>query len=208
MVETSSPILHGFLASAGLIIAIGTQNAFVLSQALSRQYNVLIASICCTADAVLITAGVLGMGLMISENSAFLLLATLGGAAFLSAYSLKALHSAFQKTSLRPEERAMPNAKVAAITTLAITLLNPHVYLDTVVLIGSIGGRYPPDQQSWFITGACLASIIWFFSLSFGARFLTPLFRAPKAWQILDLCVSAMMGILALSLWRQAAVMW
>jgi len=203
--EISVPLSQGFLASLGLIIAIGTQNAFVLSQGLTRQFNLLIATICCTTDALLITAGVLGMGLLITENPVLLLVAAVGGGLFLTAYSLRALHSAFYSGALEASERALPNVKAAIITTYAITLLNPHVYLDTVVLIGSIGGRYPADQQSWFILGATLASVTWFYSLSIGARYLGPLFKSPKAWRILDLSVSLMMGILAFGLWRQAA---
>jgi len=170
LLEISVPLTQGFLTSAGLIIAIGTQNAFVLSQGLTRKFNLLIASICCTTDAILITAGVLGMGLLISKNPLLLLVTALGGALFLTGYSIHAMYSAFASDKLEVAKRALPNIKMAIVTTYAITLLNPHVYLDTVVLIGSIGGQYPPAQQGWFIIGASLASLVWFFTLSLAAR--------------------------------------
>lgn len=203
MSEIAVPFTQGFLTSAGLIIAIGAQNAFVLSQGLTRKFNLLIATICCTTDALLIIAGVLGMGLLISENPTLLLITALGGAIFLTIYSIRALLSAFSKEALKTEQRALPNVKVAIVTTYAITLLNPHVYLDTLVLIGSIGGQYPAIQQSWFILGAALASVVWFFTLSLGAKKLGPLFESPKAWQTLDLFVAGVMGIIAFGLWRQ-----
>ncbi len=203
MSEISAPFMQGFLTSAGLIIAIGTQNAFVLSQGLTRKFNLLIATICSTTDLILIVAGVLGMGLLISENPTLLLITAFGGAIFLTAYSLRALRSAFAHDALKTAQRALPDVKVAIITTYAITLLNPHVYLDTVVLIGSIGGQYPAAEQSWFIFGASLASIAWFFTLSLGARQLGPLFESPKAWRVLDIIVSLVMGGLALGLWQQ-----
>jgi len=201
--EMTAPFTQGFLTSAGLIIAIGAQNAFVLSQGLTRRFNFLIAAICCITDALLIIAGVLGMGLLISENPTLLMGAALGGALFLTVYSLRALRSAFASESLKTSQRALPDMKTAIITTYAITLLNPHVYLDTLVLIGSIGGQYPGPQQNWFILGATLASGVWFFTLSIGAKQLGPVFESPKAWRTLDIIVCIVMGTIAYGLWRQ-----
>ena len=159
MLDITTPLTQGFLTSAGLIIAIGAQNAFVLAQGLTRRFNLVIAAICSSTDALLITAGVLGMGLLIAESPRLMLLAALGGALFLTVYSLRSLRSALSSNSLRASERSLPDLRTAVIATYAITLLNPHVYLDTLVLLGSIGGRFPGAQQVWFIVGASIASV-------------------------------------------------
>ncbi len=203
MLDISTPLTQGFLTSAGLIIAIGAQNAFVLAQGLTRRFNLVIAAICSSTDALLITAGVLGMGLLIAESPRLMLIAALGGALFLTAYGLRALRSALSSNSLRASERSLPDLRTAIIATYAITLLNPHVYLDTVVLVGSIGGQFPGAEQVWFIVGASLASVLWFFTLSLGARSLAPLFESPKAWRMLDGFVALVMGAIAAGLWWQ-----
>ena len=200
MTEISVPLSQGFLASAGLIIAIGTQNAFVLSQGLTRKFNLLIATICCTTDALLITAGVLGMGLLISENPGLLLIAALGGGLFLTIYSLKALHSAFYSGALDASERALPDVKAAILTTYAITLLNPHVYLDTIILIGSIAQQFSGDLRVAFAIGASLSSFVFFFSLSYGAKLLAPIMQNPNSWRILDGVIAIIMFSIAFKL--------
>ena len=168
------PFAKGFFVGAGLIIAIGAQNAFVLSQGITRKYNGLIPLVCSLIDCVLIMVGVMGMGLLISQSETLMLLTALGGALFLTVYSLIALRSAFSGESLKTEDRSLPSAKAAVLATLAISLLNPHLYLDTVVLLDAIGGQYPTPGKIQFIVGACVASFLWFFSLSFGASRLAP----------------------------------
>ena len=193
-------LLKGLATSAGLIMAIGAQNAFVLSQGLKRQYHWPIAGVCSFFDAVLITLGVMGMGALISQNELWLSVARWGGAAFLLWYGWGALRSALKAQSLKADREGAPSLKKALLTTLAVTLLNPHAYLDTVVLIGSIGGQYPEGERFWFGLGAISFSFIWFFGISLGARWLAPLFQKPVAWRILDAAVCLMMWSIAASL--------
>ncbi|WP_428035058.1 LysE/ArgO family amino acid transporter [Amphritea sp.] len=189
--------LTGLATSAGLIIAIGAQNAFVLSQGVRREYHWSIAALCSLIDALLITAGIAGMGILISQSAQLLTLISWAGSAFLLWYGANALRSALRSETLTVSGRQFASLGSALLTTLALSLLNPHVYLDTVVLLGSIGGRYPDQERFWFGAGAALFSFIWFFSLSLGARWLAPLFRKPLNWRILDGTVCLMMWTLA-----------
>ena len=193
-------LFKGMGTGAGLIIAIGAQNAFVLTQGLRRQYHWPIAGICSLFDAICITLGAAGMGVLVSQSPVLLEITKWGGALFLGWYGLNAFRSAFEDNSLKGESRGVSTLKQAVITTLAITALNPHVYLDTVVLLGSIGSQQAEGLQIWFTVGAVCASFIWFFSLSFGARWLAPLFAKPIAWRILDLTIALVMWSIALSL--------
>ena len=193
-------LFKGMGTGAGLIIAIGAQNAFVLTQGLRRQYHWTIAGICSFFDAICITLGMAGIGVLVSQSPLLLEITKWGGALFLGWYGLNAFRSAFQDHSLTGENRGVGSLKQAVITTLAITALNPHVYLDTVVLLGSIGSQQADELQVWFTAGAVCASFIWFFSLSFGARWLAPLFAKPIAWHILDLTIALVMWSIALSL--------
>lgn len=194
------PFLTGLATGAGLIIAIGAQNAFVLSQGIRREYHWPIAGLCGLIDALLITLGIAGMGVLISDSPLLLTLVTWGGAAFLLWYGANALRSALKAGSLEVQTRGLSSLRGALLTTLALSLLNPHVYLDTVILLGSIGGRYPDEGRYWFGAGAALFSFIWFFSLSLGARWLAPLFQKPLAWRILD-------GLVCLMMWTLAALL-
>lgn len=194
----SSPFVTGLATSAGLIIAIGAQNAFVLSQGLRRQYHWPIASLCGLIDALLITVGIAGMGMLISESPHLLTVTTYGGAAFLIGYGAKALRAALRPDALDPVPNSITSLRTALLTALALSLLNPHVYLDTVVLLGGIGGRYSEQGRFWFGMGAISFSFLWFFSLSLGARWLSPLFRQPVAWRVLD-------GAVCLTMWSIAA---
>lgn len=194
----------GLAAGAGLIVAIGAQNAFVLRQGLRREYVGPVVLICIVADAALILAGVSGMGLAIKQLPALSAWLSYAGSAFLAIYGLLAARRAWQgESGLRPAGHDVVSLGRVLLTCLAFTLLNPHVYLDTVVLLGSLSTRYA-DGGNWsFAAGACTASVLWFSALGFGARLLVPLFRAPRAWRILDLGVAALMFGLALLLLRQ-----
>lgn len=193
----------GLFTSAGLIIAIGNQNAFVLSQGLKKQHGTAIAGLCACIDLILIMAGVFGMGLLLQQHPALMSAALWGGALFLAAYGLRALLSALKTSTMAVNEAEGISLRTALLTTLAVSLLNPHVYIDTVMLLGSIGGRYEPDGQLGFIAGAGTASIAWFFSLALGARLLAPLFQKPVAWRVLDLLVCAFMWTVAWALLQQ-----
>ncbi len=195
-----APFITGLATGAGLIIAIGAQNAFVLTQGVRREFHWPIAGLCSLIDTVLIVLGVAGMGLVIDQSPHLLTLVTWGGVLFLLWYGANALRSALKTESLRVRSRGVKDLKTALLTTLALSLLNPHVYLDTVVLLGSIGGRYPLAERYWFGAGAALFSFIWFFALSLGGRWLAPIFEKPMAWRVLDGVVWLMMWGLALGL--------
>ncbi len=201
---TLLPLAKGFVTSGSLIIAIGAQNAFVLSQGLKQQFNGLIALTCCTLDTLLIFAGIAGMGALITSTPSLMLVASLLGGCFLAVYGAMALKSSIYPKPMNTDDSPLGSRKAAIITTCAISLLNPHVYLDTVVLIGSIGGQHPLPERWWFATGAALASVVWFFSLSWGAKRLAPLFKKPVTWRVLDSIICLMMWSIALSLFSMA----
>jgi L-lysine exporter family protein LysE/ArgO len=191
--------LQGFGLGASLIIAIGAQNAFVLRQGLKRTHVFLTASLCTLCDMVLIALGIAGLGTLISTNPLLTRIATWGGAAFLLYYGLRSFRSALNTNKLDTETQKDQPMRVqeTIVTLLAISLLNPHVYLDTVVLVGSIGAHYPSSQRLYFALGAMCASITWFFGLAYGAVWLAPLFRRPIAWRILDALVGCVMWSIA-----------
>ena len=196
-----SPFIQGFGVSAGLIIAIGAQNAHVLTLGIKRHYPLSVALICSLCDALLIIAGVIGMGMLLEQFPNLTLIATVGGSVFLAVYGIKALFSAFKPQTLQIEESEdHPSFKLIIVSTIMVTLLNPHVYLDTMVLIGTVGGQYDGNQKLVFAFGAVLASFVWFFSLTWGANKLRPLFQSRQAWQILDGFVAITMLTLALLL--------
>ena len=194
-------LLQGLAISFGLIVAIGAQNAFVLRQGLRREHVGSVVFFCAAVDAALITAGVFGMAEALSNRPEWARAFALLGAVFLAWYGFKALqrmrHPAQLQASEGDENLSQLNAMVQAA---AFTLLNPHVYLDTVVLVGSLGAQQPEPLQIWFVVGASLASATWFSLLGFGARWLAPWFAHPKAWQVLD-------GIIGLTMWLLAAMM-
>lgn len=196
--------LQGFGLSAGLIIAIGAQNAFVLRQGLKRRHVFATAFICALCDLTLIVLGVAGFGTLIAESDLLTQIATWGGAAFLFYYGFRSFRSALQPGTLNVETVSQRPTRLreTVLATLAISLLNPHVYLDTVVLLGSIGASYPADQRLWFALGAAATSMTWFFGLAYGAMWLTPLFQRPLAWRILDVLVGCVMWAIAISLLR------
>lgn len=196
----SLALFKGLATSAGLIIAIGAQNAFVLSQGLRREHHWPVAGLCAVLDMLLIVAGVAGMGILISQSPFWMECARWGGVVFLLWYGARALKSALNPSAMVAKRQRSLSFQKAILTTLAVTLLNPHAYLDTVVLLGSIGGQYPVDERYWFAAGAISFSFIWFFTLVAGARFLQPLFEKPQAWQILDFTVCLMMWAIAVSL--------
>ncbi|MFD2205054.1 LysE/ArgO family amino acid transporter [Kiloniella antarctica] len=205
MLGVVAPFLKGMGIGASLIMAIGAQNAFVLTQGLRRNNQYVIAFTCSLVDAILIVLGVAGMGVLITSNPMLLVLATWGGALFLFWYGLNAFRAALNPGVLTPKDGAAEQTlKKAIVTTLGVSLLNPHVYLDTVVLLGSIGGRYPEETRLWFGLGAVLSSFLWFFSLSLGAKWLAPLFNRPIAWRVLDCLVGLIMWTIAISLVAQA----
>jgi L-lysine exporter family protein LysE/ArgO len=190
--------LQGLGLGAGLIIAIGAQNAHVLRMGLRRQHIAITVGVCILCDVVLIAAGVAGMGAMIGRNPALLALVRWGGAGFLAWYGVRAWRAAWKGGALAVDGGlAALDPRQALGMALALSLLNPHVYLDTVVLLGSIGGQQAGPGKLWFAAGAMSASVAWFLSLGFGARVLSPLFSRPQAWRALDGMIGAVMLVLA-----------
>ena len=192
--------LQGFGIGGGLIIAIGAQNAFVLSQGVRRNFPVQTAIVCSLCDGLLILIGVSGVGALVATNPLLAQWATWLGAMFLFWYGGRSFRSALQGGSLDASAEAIPSRRKLLFATLALTLLNPHVYLDTIVLLGGFSGQLTPAERYLFGAGAMTASVIWFFSLSLGAGFLAPLFRKPVAWRFLDGLVCLTMWGIALSL--------
>ena len=195
-----SAALSGFLLGASLIIAIGAQNAFILRQGLLRKHVFLLSLICALSDALLITAGVAGLGTLIAQSPTLISVVTLGGAAFLFWYASVAFRRAFHPEVLKAANSGNGNLKVAIGTVLALTFLNPHVYLDTVVLLGGLSARFEGAHRAAYGAGAALASFIWFFGLGYGARLLQPIFAKPAAWRVLDVLIGLVMAGIGLSL--------
>ena len=195
-----SPFLNGFFLGASLIIAIGAQNAFILRQGLLRQHVFILCLICAAADAVLIALGVAGLGTLIQSSPQLIKAVTIGGAAFLFAYSFIAFRRALHPEAMDMRGRGQGSLKLAVSTCLAFTFLNPHVYLDTVVLLGSLSARYAGQGRLAYALGAMMASFVWFFALGYGARLLEPVFAKPAAWRFLDVVIGLVMAAIALSL--------
>lgn len=192
-------VVAGLLTGLGLIVAIGSQNVFVLRQGLTRRHVFAVAATATLCDAALVTIGVAGLGSAIASVGWLAQLTAIGGIAFLTGYGILSLRNSLRSSGLDWEATGtgQGSTSLAVSATLAVSLLNPHVYLDTVVLLGGIGGQLPAEARTWFTIGAVAASAIWFFSLSFGARALAPLFRKAAAQRLLDLFVATVMFAVA-----------
>ncbi|MGX1804304.1 LysE/ArgO family amino acid transporter [Nocardia sp. NPDC055321] len=192
--------LSGLGFGLSLIVAIGAQNAFVLRQGIRREHVLPVVAICALSDVALMTIGVAGFGTVVNAVPQLLTIAKYAGAAFLLGYALLAARRACTATTLTTPGGA-PIALGAAIATcLAVTWLNPHAYLDTMVLLGSFASTYATPDRWFLAAGAITASVIWFLSLGFGARLLAPLFAKPRAWRILDSVIALVMTTLAVGL--------
>jgi L-lysine exporter family protein LysE/ArgO len=191
----------GFIAGTSLIVAIGSQNAFVLRQGLLRRHVGGVVTICALGDITLILASVGGVGLLVQEWPALLQALRIGGAAFLAAYGLMAARRAWRGAgALAPANDDKGDLRRVLLACLAFTFLNPHVYLDTMVLLGSLSTRYAGMLRWGFALGACCASVLWFTALGYGARLLQPVFRNPQAWRVLDALIAGFMLVLAILL--------
>lgn len=193
-------LLAGLVFGLGLIVAIGAQNAFVLRQGLRREHVAVVVGICALSDVVLICLGAAGVGAVVASNRTLLTVVTLAGVAVLLWYGLSAARRALRPQALVAADGAAPAvpASRVALTALALTWLNPHVYLDTVVLLGSVSASY---AQPWaFATGAAIGSVAWFGALGFGARLLRPVFARPQAWRAFDIAVAVIMVVIAATL--------
>jgi L-lysine exporter family protein LysE/ArgO len=189
--------LAGFALGGGLIVAIGAQNAFVIRQGILNQHVFWICLFCSIADATLIWSGVYGLGVIVEKLPIFVTVMTYGGAAFLIWYGVKAVQRVLSPIAMKSDGEAAPSLLSALTACAGFTLLNPHVYLDTVVLVGSIANARPVGQQFDFALGASVASFLWFFTIGFGARALGPVLNRPTVWRVLDVVIAAIMFLLA-----------
>lgn len=190
-------LLAGFVTALSLIVAIGAQNAFVLRQGLRREHVLPVVLTCALSDALLISAGIAGLGALLSGSPTALAVAKYGGAAFLLGYAAIAARRAFHPGAMSPADQAPAALGSVVLTCLGFTYLNPHVYLDTVVLLGSLANQRGADGRWLYGVGAVLASFGWFFALGFLARRLGPVFARPRAWQVLDGGIAVVMTTLA-----------
>lgn len=191
----------GFATSFTLILAIGAQNAFVLRQGLLRLHVFWVCFFCALSDAVLIAAGVAGMGVISTRLPGLVDILTFGGAAFLFVYGALSLRRAFRPGALRAADRGEQSLAAALAMTFAFTWLNPHVWLDTIGLIGTVSTGFPAHgAKVAFAVGATLSSFVFFFGLGYGARLLAPVFARPRAWMVLDAGIALVMWAIAASL--------
>jgi len=200
-----TPLINGFGLGASLIIAIGSQNAFVLRQGIKMEYVFTVSTICFICDAILISLGAGGFGTIVSSSPGLLKGALWGGAAFLLFYGFRSFKSAMNPEVLNSDEdgKKLDGLMLVILTTLALSLLNPHVYLDTVLLLGSLAGQFNGKSRLFFTIGAIAASFIWFYGIGYGARVIAPLFKKPTAWRILDIIVGCTMWTISASLvWK------
>ncbi|HEI7947684.1 arginine exporter ArgO [Proteus mirabilis] len=196
--------LQGFLLSAAMILPIGAQNAFVLQQGSKKQYHLMSAFLCALSDVILISGGVFGGSALLSQSEYLLLLITWGGVAFLLWYGWNAFKTAFTKEIELSQHKNQVKSRWRVIVTLvAVTWLNPHVYLDTFVVLGSIGGQLSAELRPWFTFGAVFASISWFFALSLLAAWFSPILSQVTAQRIINLFVGCVMWFIALQLAAQ-----
>lgn len=195
----SSPVVFGFLSSLTLIAAIGAQNAFVLRQGIRGEHVLPVVAVCTLSDLLLIGAGIAGFGALIAAHPDVVTVTKFGGAAFLIGYALFAARRALAPGTLTPADAAPARLTAVLATCLAMTFLNPHVYLDTVILLGALANEHQ-DGKWLFGVGAVAASAVWFSGLGFGARRLRHLFASPKTWRLLDGAIAATMLVLAVSL--------
>ncbi|MFW7522700.1 LysE/ArgO family amino acid transporter [Vibrio ostreicida] len=195
-------LLQGFALGASMIIPIGAQNAYVLNQGIRRHYHLTTATICSVLDILFISIGVFGGGAFLAQNTTLLMATTLLGAVFLIGYGLLSLKSAFLANK-QPEsvsQRIKQGRYAIMLGALAVTLLNPHLYLDTLVILGAIGGQFNGQEKMDFTIGSISASFVWFFTLSMGAAKLGPTLSKPRVKQAIDLIVAVMMFAIAIML--------
>jgi L-lysine exporter family protein LysE/ArgO len=192
-------LLPGFLTGLSLIIAIGAQNAFVIRQGLTKRHVLLVVLICAVSDAILIILGVAGLGALISGLPWLLEIVRWFGVAYLTWFGINSLRSAMKSQSLDVSGVQSGSAKKVALSVLGFTFLNPHVYLDTVILLGSIGNQFGPDKW-WFALGAVLSSFAWFSSIGFGAKAASRFMAKPVFWKVLDFLIAVVMFSIAILL--------
>ena len=197
--------LAGFLTGLSLIVAIGAQNAYVLRLGLARNHVGVAVVICAGADALLIAIGVGGLGAIVQAHGDVLTAIGLIGGAYLLWFAFRSFRSALHPDVLLPSQQEPQAVAAVALAVLGLTFLNPHVYLDTILLVGTIGASFGADRW-WFALGAAIASVVWFSGLGFGARLLSPLMARPVTWRVLDAAIGVVMLTIAIELVRSAVL--
>jgi len=197
--------LAGFLTGLSLIVAIGAQNAYVLRLGLARNHVGVAVAICAGADALLIALGVGGLGAIVQAHGDVLTAIALIGGAYLLWFAFRSFRSALHPDVLLPSQQEPQAVARVALAVLGFTFLNPHVYLDTILLVGTIGASFGADRW-WFALGAAIASVVWFSGLGFGARLLSPLMARPVTWRVLDAAIGVVMLTIAIVLVRSAVL--
>tara|TARA_B100001063_G_scaffold128264_1_gene119908 strand:- start:1197 stop:1811 length:615 start_codon:yes stop_codon:yes gene_type:complete len=193
--------IKGFVVTFSLIVAIGAQNAYILKLGLLRQYVGIAVTLCILFDTLLISAGVLGLGFFIKGNQLLINSIAIFGIVFLTFYAFLSFKSALKNESIQIDDQVKTNPLGKVISMLLVfTFLNPHTYLDTILLIGGIGANLNDDLKLYFLLGAISGSSLWFISLGYGARLLIPLFKKPITWKILDISIGIIMLIIAYTL--------
>jgi L-lysine exporter family protein LysE/ArgO len=195
--EWLAPYSKGFVTMAALIVAIGVQNAFVLRQGVKRRSVFIAATICLLCDVALISLGTAGLGALLTASPLLSLLIAWAGAAFLLFYGLRSLHAAKQAKGLDLKSAEHVSRANIILTALAVSLLNPHALIDTIVLVGGLAARYQGIARIACAVGAVTASGVWFYGLAYGARWLAPILTKPKIWRVIDLVIGVMMLSLA-----------
>ncbi len=193
-----------------MIIPIGAQNAYVLNQGIKRNHHLTTATICSVMDVFFISLGIFGGGALLSQNETLLTVVTLGGIAFLTFYGWLSLRAALQHSDQQESQpqKLARGRRAVILGALAVTVLNPHLYLDTVVILGSIGGQFEGSDRISFALGTMMASFVWFYGLSIGAAKLAPVLSKPKTKKIIDLIVATMMFIIAFALAKSLYTQW
>jgi len=191
--------LSGLLSGFSLIVAIGAQNAFVLRQGISRDRVGVVVAICALSDLVLILAGVLGVGVLVESRPGLLRVITGAGAAYLVWFGVRSLLSARHPQAL---SSGAPVRGSAALTAVALTWLNPHVYLDTVLMLGNLSTAHGPTGRWWFGAGAGVASVVWFTALGYAAHLASRWLARPRVWQVIEVLIGLVMFALAAMLLR------
>ena len=189
----------GFFTAISLIAAIGAQNAYVIRQSLTRKHVLLVVVICALADAILIIAGIAGLGALITSAPMLMEFIRWFGVLYLAWFGIRSARSAFKKQSLDAGSAQSASRKQVVLSILGFTFLNPHVYLDTVILLGSIANQFQSDRW-WFGIGAMMSSVVWFFSIGYGAKAAAKYMAKPIFWKILDLIIAAVMFGIAIML--------
>jgi len=197
--------LAGFLTGLSLIVAIGAQNAYVLRLGLARNHVGVAVAICAGADALLIAIGVGGLGAIVQAHGDVLTAIALVGGAYLLWFAFRSFRSALHPEVLLPSQQEPQAVAAVAVAVLGFTFLNPHVYLDTILLVGTIGASFGADRW-WFALGAAIASVVWFSGLGFGAQLLSPLMARPVTWRVLDAAIGVVMLAIAIVLVRSAVL--